>query len=188
MNARPKKFSLAYLASLLIQCHISQYTHYSNFKLASRVPRKCYPCGGIFISQNNNNLKSTIYISSPVLPGPAVYFIMCQYEERIICENGITLCFITYQPYQNQERTAVALYLYKTSQRGLVLMFLPPTDLEVRYYRKQWKGEPLLFPDIDIRYTRNLRTHDMKSAERWGLFTIGIILWPNICFNKINNI
>lgn len=81
MNARPKKFSLAYLASLLIQCHISQYTHYSNFKLASRVPRKCYPCGGIFFSKQNN-LKSTIYISSPVLPGPAVYFIMCQYEER----------------------------------------------------------------------------------------------------------
>ena len=38
---------------------------------------------GFFFSQNNNNLKSTIYISSPVLPGPAVYFIMCQYEERI---------------------------------------------------------------------------------------------------------
>ena len=58
-------------------------------------------------------------------------------KREFICEHGITLCFITYQPYQNQERTAVALYLYKTSQRGLVLMFLPPTDLEVRYYRKQ---------------------------------------------------
>ena len=130
MNARPKKFSLAYLASLLIQCHISLYTHYSNFKLASRVPRKCYPCGGIFFSKQNN-LKSTIYISSPVLldgPAPCILLLCASMKREFYCENGITLCFITYQPYQNQERTAVSLYLYKTSQRGLVLMFLPPTD------------------------------------------------------------
>jgi len=137
MNARPKKFSLAYLASLLIQCHISQYTHYSNFKLAAECQENATLVAGFF------SLKTTIISSQQFiyqvqfcLDLPCI--LLCASMKReFICENGITLCFITYQPYQNQERTAVALYLYKTSQRGLVLMFLPPTDLEVRYYRKQ---------------------------------------------------
>ena len=129
MNARPKKFSLAYLASLLIQCHISLYTHYSNFKLASRVPRKCYPCGGFFSQNKIISSQQFIYqVQFCLMDLPCILLLCASMKREFYCENGITLCFITYQPYQNQERTAVSLYLYKTSQRGLVLMFLPPTD------------------------------------------------------------
>ena len=90
-----------------------------------------------FFSQNKIiSSQQFIYQVQFCLDLPCI--LLCASMKReSICENGITLCFITYQPYQNQERTVVSLYLYKKTQRGLVLMFLPPTDLEVRYYRKQ---------------------------------------------------
>ena len=136
MNARPKKFSLAHLASLLIQCHISQYTHYSNFKLAAECQENATLVAGFFSQNKIISSQQFRYQVQFCLDLPCI-LLCASMKRKSICENGITLCFITYQPYQNQERTVVSLYLYKKSQRGLVLMFLPPTDLEVRYYRKQ---------------------------------------------------
>jgi len=82
MNARPKKFSLAYLASLLIQCHISQYTHYSNFKLAAECQENATLVAGFF-SQNKIISSQQFIYQVQFIAWTCRVFYLCQYEERI---------------------------------------------------------------------------------------------------------
>ena len=54
----------------------------------------------------------------------AVYFIMCQYDENLSVK--MELHYVSSPTNHIRIRRVSPLYLYKKSQRGLVLMFLSP--------------------------------------------------------------